>query len=120
MDDLYDRYMNHGGTEFVRKVLEEKEVKPKKKRKKVAKQMVFNPNSRESCEYYGVPYKERERSVPDYYPDQSRDYALANTVRCACTSCGVNKNGYCEVPSLIEITSGGNCATGQKFIKARK
>lgn len=84
--------------------------------------MVFNPNSRSSCEYYGVPYKEREREdyTGDYHVNQSRDYALSNTVKCECTSCHVNKNGYCEVPSLIQISSGGKCKTGEACMEARR
>ena len=94
--------------------------------------MVFNPNSRESCEYYGVPFTKDEissysnrglfarPSTPDYYPDQSRDYALSNTVKCNMTICAVNKNGYCEVPSLIQIDSQGRCETGLKFKEVRK
>lgn len=52
----------------------------------------------------------------DYYPQQSRDYALSNTIQCECKVCPVNKNGYCEVPSLIQITSGGRCKVGQSFL----
>jgi hypothetical protein len=52
----------------------------------------------------------------DYYPQQSRDYALANTIKCQCVVCPVNKNGYCETPALIQITSGGKCKTAISFI----
>lgn len=101
--------------------------------------MVFNPNSQSSCEYYGYEYpytgKKREPddyerdSEPqkkalmthgsDYYCNQSRDYALSSTVRCECTGCHVNKNGYCEVPSLINIGPGGQCRTGKACLEAR-
>ena len=90
--------------------------------------MVFNPNSRESCEYYCREYKgDKQRLIArnddytgDYHPNQSRDYALSNTVKCECTQCHVNKNGYCEVPSLINISSGGKCRTGEACMEARK
>lgn len=90
--------------------------------------MVFNPNSRESCEYYGREYKGNSlvgiRSdsdyTGDYHSNQSRDYALSNTVKCECTQCHVNKNGYCEVPSLINIGPGGECKTGKVCIEARR
>lgn len=86
--------------------------------------MVFNPNSRESCEYYGREYKGDSRTsrndyTGDYHSNQSRDYALSNTVKCECTGCHVNKNGYCEVPSLINIGPGGECRTGKACLQAR-
>jgi hypothetical protein len=109
--------------------------------------MVFNPGSQSSCEYYGYEYpytgKKSERDdyeqtvedtkrslvarpsrpdnyTGDYHPNQSRDYALSNTVKCECTSCHVNKNGHCEVPSLINISSGGKCKTGEACMEARR
>lgn len=103
--------------------------------------MVFCPTSPASCEYYGYKYPydgtkiiddERNYDQPsrsslmarptaagrpqDYYPQQSRDYALSNTVRCSLTKCPVNKGGYCEVPSLIQIDGMGRCKTGISFI----
>lgn len=110
--------------------------------------MVFNPNSQSSCEYYGYawPYTGKKREVDDYeetvqetkhnliarpskplpdyggdyHTNQSRDYALSNTVKCECTQCHVNKNGCCEVPSLINISTGGQCKTGLACIEARR
>lgn len=109
--------------------------------------MVFNPNSRDSCEYYGVNFdnkqpfsaEERERrdyearqdsetirknsliarggrGSEDYFPQQSRDYALSHTIPCACVACPANLNSYCEVPSLIKINGQGQCLTGLSFI----
>jgi hypothetical protein len=116
--------------------------------------MVFNPNSRESCDYYNVNfetkqplsreeverknYEEESRSISsfmpkpsslvacpgrggsgseDYFPQQSRDYALSHTILCDCTVCPANKNSYCEVPSLIKINARGQCKTGLSFIE---
>jgi len=107
--------------------------------------MVFNPNSRESCEYYGVDFdtkqplskeekeyrdyvssQEHRRSLmprsrggsEDYFPQQSRDYALSHTIPCNCILCPANKNSYCEVPSLIKINTKSQCETGLKFTEA--
>jgi hypothetical protein len=101
--------------------------------------VVFCPSDRQSCDYYGYKYpytgekvgefeglnslfpsttRRNPSNVPaDYYPQQSRDYALSNTVKCACSVCPANKNGYCETPALIEITAGGKCKTGMMFLK---
>jgi hypothetical protein len=84
--------------------------------------MVFNPNSRESCEYYGKEFHGepvRQNLMPhpvEYTPQQSRDYAFSNTIHCECTVCPINKGGYCSVPSAIVISSGGRCTVGAAFI----
>lgn len=109
--------------------------------------MVFCPDSRQSCEYYGIDYdtkkhlsdeeKERQRyedenkvekrslmakpaSSYDYHPSQSRDYALSHTIPCNCIVCPANKNSYCEVPSLIKMNAKAQCTTGLAFVEQEK
>jgi hypothetical protein len=101
--------------------------------------MVFCPSSRTSCEYYGIDFDtkrkfegeqhdmwlERNNLIPkrivggseNYFPQQSRDYALSHTIKCDCTICPANSNSYCEVPSLININAKGQCRTGLSFIE---
>lgn len=106
--------------------------------------MVFNPNSRESCEYYHVNFETKKkmtkdeidrlnyesetrslmprpnrggRGSEDYFPQQSRDYALSHTIPCECSVCPANKNQFCEVPSLIKINPKGQCRTGLAFVE---
>lgn len=105
--------------------------------------MVFCPQSPSSCEYYNYEYPytgkkvdERDRSydypdkrslipkrsggTPDYYPQQSRDYALSNTIPCDCIVCPANKNKFCETPALISINGKGQCRTGLSFAEPDK
>lgn len=114
--------------------------------------MVFNPNSRESCDYYNVDFDTKRKLTDeeiehknyeeqrhyedsiakpltknlvarsghgseDYFPQQSRDYALSHTIPCECILCPANKNSYCEVPSLIKINPKGQCRTGLAFVE---
>lgn len=113
--------------------------------------MVFNPNSRDSCDYYNIDFDTKRplskdeierknyeseslnknlmkiarnslvarggRGSEDYFPQQSRDYALAHTIPCSCTLCPANKNSYCEVPSLIKMNAKAQCTTGLAFVE---
>ncbi len=98
--------------------------------------MVFCPSSQSSCEYYGYSYpytgerldeniERRQLIAPrvpaaDYYPQQSRDYALSNTIACDCILCPANKNNFCETPALISINGSGQCRTGLSFVEPEK
>jgi hypothetical protein len=49
----------------------------------------------------------------------SRDYCLP-TIPCSVLCCACNKNGKCEVPSLIKINADGKCQTGMDFVELDK
>lgn len=50
---------------------------------------------------------------PTAYAAASRDYAA--TIKCRMTTCRVNRNGKCGMPSACEIDASGNCETGKAF-----
>lgn len=54
------------------------------------------------------------RQSHNYGYGGSRDYCLP-TIPCLVIICAANKNGKCEIPSLIKINSDGRCQTGIDF-----
>ncbi len=64
--------------------------------------------------YWNIPYGDDE---PTRHP-VSRDYAMG--VKCRMTTCRVNRNGQCGMPSACEINAKGECETGIAFKKVVK
>jgi hypothetical protein len=59
------------------------------------------------------------KSYDDWGYGGSRDYCLPS-IPCAVSLCPCNKNGKCELPSLIVIRADGRCQTGVDFMSDEK
>lgn len=59
--------------------------------------------------YWNIPYDDEEVTRHPV----SRDYAMG--VKCRMTTCRVNCNGTCGMPSACEINAKGECITGIAF-----